>query len=929
LRQAIGRLSVAVWPKVALTAALLVVVPDAVMAEKRFEFDIPRQPVNTALTSFARQAGIAVLFPFDRVGHLTANPLNGEYSVEEGLEILLEGIGLKAHFRDGQLIVRIEDEDAREARDAGERGRGAEDAPRQPVQPMTAARLEEIVVSARLRAENLRQVPFAVSAISADKLNANGATDVLDVAAWAPNVTLNQLGQGYGSTVAANIRGLGHGDFKATSEPTVIFYVDDVVLGRSTGAILDLLDLERVEVLRGPQGTMFGKNAIGGVLRLVSRKPSGGERNGHLEVTRGEFDRLDVRGSLDTVLVPEKLFSRFSFVSKRRNGHMRNVDFRCAMIRAGTPELAGVGDGIVGWDDANGVPIFGVPFSAEDNEFAVPGHFRDDALPDDCTVGRLGDQSTRAARGILRFAPDERFELTLSADVTDQDDTSPYELTSQIGAPRLAMLYNEQTGLPTYGIPYDSRFVAPDVHTTYAGFELDSRVPGGVETPNVNKVKHWGASATLDWQLDELAVRLILARREFDAFFGQDADGSPLAFNHFVNDVKNEQDTAELRVSGDAARGRVAWTAGYFRLASRNLDFNVAQQVPCVTQMACIERSDSVRTGHSALFFDAETSLTDRLSLTFGLRASDDDKRIVQQRFDRTGAPCCGFEDTSPVRADSSHVDRLLSLSYRLFDETVIYGTYQEGYRGGGTTARPTATTRIPFGPETLGNLELGLKTRFRDDRVAINAAVFDMTYRDIQQTAAGFDALGQLAFVTTNAGRATINGYEVEAQFIIGDHWSVETSLGHIDYELTDPGRASAEALREAGLWVVDAADLNDGPERTPEYSMSLNVGYFASLAGGAGLSVRYGVSWRDDAWWGVSGDRSDPTNLVPAHALSNFRVTWASPSRAWEAALFCTNCTNERTTVSRLNFLPLTGHLSETFVRPAEWGLSMKRFF
>lgn len=933
LRRAIGRVCTAVRRPATLLPALLLpalLVPLSAFAtdEETVEFDIARQPVNTALTAFARQAGIPVLFPFDRVSHLTANPLKGEYSVEEGLEILLEGIGLEAGFMAGQLTVRIAEKPARTAmtdpRRAIERPPPA--TPRDEL--IGAVRLEEIIVTARLREQNLQEVPSAVSAISSEKLAANSADDVLDVAAWAPNVTFDQLGQGYGATLAASIRGLGYGDFKATSDPTVVFYVDDVVLSRSTGAILDLLDLERVEVFRGPQGTMFGKNAIGGVVRLVSRQPNDGERNGYLELTRGEFDRIDVRGSFETVLVPNKLFSRLSFASKQRNGHMDNVDFRCAMIRAGTPELAGVGDGIVGWNEDAGEPIMGVPFSPEDNAFAVPSRFVGDSPRGNCIVGRLGDQSVRAARGMLRFTPNDLFELNFSADVTDQRDTSPYELTSQIAKPRLTEQYNAETALPAYGVPYDTRFVAPDRRTSYAGFELDTPVPGGVPAPNVNDVKHWGASSSLDFRLDDLAVRLVLAHREFDAFFGQDADGSPLALNHFVSDVENVQDTVELRVSGTAGRW-LSWTTGLFRLESTNFDLNVAQQVPCVYPMSCIERLDSVWSDHSAVFFDGQTDLTDRLSLGFGLRRSDDEKQILQERFDRTGAACCGFEGSRPISIGSANTDRMLSLTYRLADETVIYGTYQEGHRSGGTTARPTATTRIPFGPETLENVEIGLKASLRDDRMRVNAAVFDMAYRDIQQTAAGFDALGQLAFVTTNAGEASINGFELELQFIVGDHWSLDASMGHIDYELLDLGNASPEALLAAGLTVSNAADLNDGPNRSPKYSMSVNVGYFASLPNDAGLSVRYGASWRDDAWWGVQGDRSDPANLVPAHALTNFRVTWASPSREWEAALFCTNCTNERTTSSRLDFLALTGHLSETYVRPAEWGMSVKRIF
>src|SRR5690606_14972037 len=124
------------------------------------------------------------------------------------------------------------------------------------------------------------------------------------------------------------------------------------------------------------------------------------------------------------------------------------------------------------------------------------------------------------------------------------------------------------------------------------------------------------------------------------------------------------------------------------------------------------------------------------------------------------------------------------------------------------------------------------------------------------------------------------------------------DTSIGHTDYELTDLGNASPEALLAAGLNPANAPNINDGPNRTPRYSASVNLGYFTNLANGAGISVRYGASWRDDAWWGLDGDRSDPTNLVPAHTLTNFRLTWASPDGQWEAALFCTNCTDVRTT-------------------------------
>src|SRR5206468_2967192 len=136
------------------------------------------------------------------------------------------------------------------------------------------------------------------------------------------------------------------------------------------------------------------------------------------------------------------------------------------------------------------------------------------------------------------------------------------------------------------GIPYDQRFVAPDLHTTYAGFN-DSGPDGGIETPNVSNVRHWGTSASFDFNLDAVQIKLILAKRKFDALFGQDPDGSPIAYSSLTNTIVDHQDTVELRVSGKLFGGRTTWTAGYFSLDSSDFNPSTVSLAPCLQATSC------------------------------------------------------------------------------------------------------------------------------------------------------------------------------------------------------------------------------------------------------------------------------------------------------------------------------------------------------
>src|SRR5262249_53219024 len=162
--------------------------------------------------------------------------------------------------------------------------------------------LEEIVVSAQRKTENLQTTPIAISAISAQLLESRNLDNVTDLGAFVPNAVIQPLGAGWGSTMAAFIRGVGLGDNILSFEPGVPIYVDDVYMGRPQGSIFDLLDLERVEVLRGPQGTLFGKNAEAGTIRLISVKPQG-NNTGNASFTYGNYNRIEARAMADISII--------------------------------------------------------------------------------------------------------------------------------------------------------------------------------------------------------------------------------------------------------------------------------------------------------------------------------------------------------------------------------------------------------------------------------------------------------------------------------------------------------------------------------------------------------------------------------------------------------------------------------------------------
>jgi iron complex outermembrane recepter protein len=402
--------------------------------------------------------------------------------------------------------------------------------------------LEEVVVTAQFREQSVQDTPLSITAISAAVLESRAQTSIADIANQAPNVTLKPQGAAFGPSLGASIRGVGQFDFNPALEPGVGLYVDDVYFATLTGSILDLLDLERVEILRGPQGTLAGKNSIGGAVRLYSKKPTGS--GGSVQATYGVRNRVDLRGSADFAIA-DNLFARVSGVSKKQDGYVQRRDYGCDNPASGVPVLSPVGQ-------------------------------------TDCVVGYDSNVNYSAARAQLRWVATDDLEIGASIDYT-KDVRNP--AGSVLVDVRNITNPNIQPVPGVTNLPLTAFLFPKGVNSNYASYynppatfrrlnaaTLQPVVPAvtsqALETrPQIGvDFSGWGAAGNIDWKLGErVALQSISAYREYDSYFANDNDLSPLASSLGFGNLAFHSFSQEIRLNGALLdNDRLHYTVGAF-----------------------------------------------------------------------------------------------------------------------------------------------------------------------------------------------------------------------------------------------------------------------------------------------------------------------------------------------------------------------------
>ncbi|MGF7170688.1 iron complex outermembrane receptor protein [Sphingobium xanthum] len=796
---------------------------------------------------------------------------------------------------------------------AGSGARAAEEEDQAAEAANAPAETEEIVVTAQFRREKLQDTPLSITAISSTSLEQRSINSVSQLSAGVPNVNIQPLGAGWGSSLAIFIRGVGLNDNSLSFEPGVPIYIDDVYNGRPQGAILDLIDVDHVEILRGPQGALFGKNAIGGAVKIVGKQPTG-DGTGYLELGTGSYGLFRARGGFDLAIVPDTLMLRASFVTKNQRGYGDILDYGCA-----TGTTIPGGTGIVPGNTVATLPSIAIP-----SQVAAGGGRS-------CVVGHEGGTDSKAARLALRWAAAPNFVVDLIGDYTRNEDEAPVskflsinsDPSSTTGTNGLVDAWNFLVGIPVYGVGISDAFLTSGKFSNYNTYS-DSLT--GLSYPNVNNVEHWGVSGTINYDLPGVHIKSVTAYRRFINEFGRNSDGTPLAFNRTYNITTHDQFSQELNFTGALLDGALEWAAGGYYYKAVDRDHQTTVLLPFFPAPIASTFRQRVQTEDYAFFVHGIYKLSEKLSLIAGLRYTHDARDAVLHQVACCNAPPLDglvlIDNASPQPVRTARWSPKLSLSYQINPDALVYAQFSTGFRGGGYAPRPSNAWQVrSFGPEDLKSYELGAKTQWFNRRLTLNGSFFYSDYTGQQQgyntiQPAGTPGAGSPWFTFVNIGGSRIWGFEAEVQARPTPELQIQGSIGYTDYLITDLGSATGF------LATRDANGNPVYPPYVPKFNYSIGAQYMIDLGSAGTLTPR--LDFRGQSSVHYVGDF-----IQKAYGVLDARLGWQSSDKSWSVAVYGTNLTNKYYFHGMLDLRNVIGFAQGNPAAPTQWGLTVKRNF
>jgi iron complex outermembrane receptor protein len=751
-----------------------------------------------------------------------------------------------------------------------------------------AQTLDEIVVTAERRETSLQQTPISIAAFTAETMELKGLETIEDVATFTPNLDIKGSRGNGNISPTYQIRGLSSGG-GAGGERSTAMYIDGVFMPRTTGPYMSVLDIDRIEVLRGPQGTLFGRNSTGGAIRVFTKQP-GPEQEAYVRMSAGNFGRADFSGMVNVPL-KDNLFLRVQGGTLNQDGY----------VQRGPQELGGSED----------------------------------------TIGRIQ----------LAFEPNDDLRFTLGVSSVDsKSDGNPQDLATFDMAPDLNFQgghadwisdFLQAAGQPRLSVN-DPRIVGDDFTLPGWCFIDDADPDWDPACEQVNESNYRQTDFHLSWQIGDVwSMTSTTGLSDFESH--GIADWIMLASQAIPTNVESQVTYQELQFNASFADGRFDFVTGlsYFQEDSLSYGASWARQgTSSFATQAANGNGVAVgqgpnglwETGDSRFEQDSESygvfanltwNITNRFALTPGVRWGADEKRVVDTSFRSNGFTPAPATESTTIRTskDWDDVDWRLTADFKITDDIMVYATGSKAYRSGtysytipSWAAAPGAggvgpnntsdlltaalTATPPFvAPESVQNREVGFRTEWLDNRLRLNLTFFDMSYSDRQAAVAQTVPLTQsptgFIIVTQNAGDVQLDGIELEGQVAVTDAFTVDFSAGNVDSEL-------------------DNVCANNGDFLFPgpvEDSYSLGGRWFKDLRSGSNLTFSLSYAWTGKQQTHPGGV-SDPVGNGCAastawfydsryeledYGLWNGRVRYTSDDDKWALTFFGNNLTDE----------------------------------
>ena len=694
--------------------------------------------------------------------------------------------------------------------------------------------IEDIVVTARRVDERLQDTPLSVSAVTAGSLERRAITNVTQLGSIAPNLSMTTY-PGDRTSPQFAIRGQISSFSSPAFDPAVSLYTDDVYVARSSGNVTNLVDIERVEVLRGPQGTLFGRNSTGGAISIITKKPTD-QLEGMLRVRGGNYGLIETTGVL-------------------------NLPF--------------AEDGV------------GIRVAAQ--------HVSRDGYDEGYNGNRLNDDHSTYIRGIFRFAPSgSRFSATLSADYTRFRSAGQGVklIKASPTSTSRTLVTRCTTGLIT--VPGCPPTAVGDTLENYIGGSIHRSGALAPQAPFASSdrryddlfsnVDAWGVASVLSYDLGAATVKSITSWRGVDRDQSADYDGTPYSILDSSQVASQHQFSEEIQVSGKAINHRLKYTlGGYYFTETASEASSTINLFPLATG---INHNDGPAFNKShALYGQLSFSLTDRLNATVGARHTWERRAMTLQRFAEnayTGVESCAFDASivldqgafcqTKVSAKFHYWSYTAGVDYKITPLIMVYLRTDRASRSGGFNRGPTnAAGLAPFRPERVTNYEAGAKADLFDRRLRANLSIFRMDMKDIQRNVTQIITLPNgvptAVAATINAARGKVEGAELELSARPTNRLTLNGSIGLIKtryFEFDDVNTSVSPP--------VPISRTGEDFPLTPKRTYAVGGAYEVPLKGGR---IELSADWHYTAkTLAAASYPSSPFGTIPGYGLLDGQI-------------------------------------------------------